>query len=176
MNSKLLSALALASVTLVSQQASASDGTITFNGEIVANTCVVTTGSGGSFTVTLPKVMASALASVGATAGRTPFQIALTGCNNAQNGMNVHTYFEPGSTVDSVTGKLKTTNATVQIGLVNGDGVPIKAGFADATQGSKLVVISGGGATLPYFAEYYANEVAVPGVANTTVVYTLVYN
>lgn len=176
MNCKLLSALLVAGATVASPQAFAADGTITFNGEIVANTCVVTTGTNGSFTVTLPKVGANTLANTGATAGRTPFQIALSGCSSSQNGGKVHAYFEPGTTVDSVSGRLKTGNATVQIALLNDDGTPILAGSPDASQASKMVVISGNQATLPYFAEYYATQTATPGQANTSVVYTLVYN
>nr|WP_236598980.1 fimbrial protein [Ramlibacter monticola] len=163
---------------MVSQQALASDGTITFNGEIVANTCVVN-GGNGNFTVTLPKVGANSLAAIGATAGRTPFQIALSGCS-WPDGTKVHSYFEAGTTVDSTTGKLITGNSTVQIALLNADGNPITAGSPDATQASQqatqMVVVTNGAATLPYFAEYYATQKAVPGMANTMVVYTIVYN
>ncbi len=58
--------------------AMAYDGTITFTGKVVAQTCNVTTGNDGNFTVTLPTVSNKALASPGETTGLTPFSINLT--------------------------------------------------------------------------------------------------
>ncbi|PRE84487.1 fimbrial protein, partial [Burkholderia gladioli] len=58
----------------------AADGTITFMGNVTAQTCTINGNGSGSknFTVTLPTVSASSLATAGATAGATPFNIALT--------------------------------------------------------------------------------------------------
>ncbi len=180
MQSKLLASLIIAGTALVSQYASAADGTITFNGMVTAQTCTINgNGSGAkNFTVTLPTVSASTLAADGATAGRTPFSIELTNCTPASG--NVHTYFEPGSTTDATTGRLKVAvgGATnVQIGLQNGDFTDIKAGFADASQNSHSVAISAAGAaTLPYHAQYVATGgAATAGAANSSVMYTIVY-
>lgn len=41
------------------------DGVITFTGKVVSQTCNVTTGSNGNFTVTLPTVSKAALANQG---------------------------------------------------------------------------------------------------------------
>jgi major type 1 subunit fimbrin (pilin) len=156
----------------------AADGTITFNGSITAQTCTINGNGAGSsdFTVTLPTVSASALAAAGQTAGRTPFNIALTGCTPATG--NIHTFFESGPTTDSTTGNLVLQAGgaqNVQIGLENADFSPIKAGFADASQNSASVAIDSGAATLTYYAKYIATGVATAGAANSSVMYTIAY-
>lgn len=155
----------------------ASDGTITFNGSIASQTCTVNgNGSGSSnFTVSLPTVSKSSLSTAGQVAGRTAFNIALTGCSNSGT---VHTYFEPGATTDAATGNLVLNSGgatSVEIGLLNSDFSPISAGFADASQKSLSTNISSGSATLSYYAQYVATGSAGPGAANSSVTYTLVY-
>ena len=54
--------------------------TITFNGALLADTCVVNAGAGDSFTVTLPAVQASILTTNGQTGGETPCD----GCNRSR--------------------------------------------------------------------------------------------
>ncbi|KAA1012039.1 type 1 fimbrial protein [Paraburkholderia panacisoli] len=172
-------AAAVAMIAALPMASHAADGTITFNGSITAQTCNISgNGSGAAdFSVTLPNVSVSALTPVGQPAGRTPFNIMLTGCT--PNTGNVHTYFEAGPTTDATTGNLvlNAGGATnVEIGLLNGsDFSPIKVGFADASQNSQSVVISGGTATLPYYAQYVSTGVPTAGAANSSVMYTLAY-
>lgn len=185
MQTKLISALLLAGAATASQFAFAADGTITFSGNVIAQTCTIN-GSGNhndtganNFTVTLPTVSTSALATAGQTAGRTPFNIALTACT--QKSGNVHAYFEPGPTVDTATGNLVLTGrpgdaTNVEIGLLNNDLSAVKVGAADVSQNSKSVPISSAGAaTLSFFAQYVATGVATAGAAESSVMYTLVY-
>ncbi|MFY0477184.1 fimbrial protein [Achromobacter marplatensis] len=178
-HTKLFAALIVAVTTMGVQSAHAADGTITFNGQITAQTCTINGNGTGAkdFTVKLPTVSSSTLANTGATAGRTPFQIALTACTPSSG--NVHTFFEAGPTTDATTGNL-ILNAggasNVQIGLLNAsDFSPIKAGFADASQNSKSVAITTGAATLSYIAQYVATGVATAGLANSSVMYTIAY-
>lgn len=179
MQTKIISALLLVGAATASQIASASDGTITFNGSITAQTCTINGNGSGSnnFTVTLPKVSTSALPAAGKVAGATPFTVALTACTPASG--NVHTYFEPGPTVDTATGNLvlNTGGATnVEIGLLNSDFSTIKVGAADASQNSKSVAISSAGAaTLAYYAQYVATGAATAGAATSSVTYSLIY-
>lgn len=177
MKLKLLT-LIVAGTAMGAQFAHATDGTIYFNGELVGQTCTINgNGSGGkNFTVSLPPVSTSTLFKAGESAGRTPFNIALTNCTPETG--TVHTFFEPGPTTDAVTGNLIVNGgaSNVQIRLLNGlDFSPIKAGFADASQTSLTTSISGGTATLPYFAEYVATGAATPGLANSSVMYTISY-
>ncbi|KWA15782.1 fimbrial protein [Burkholderia cepacia] len=179
MKTKLISALLLVGAATVSQIASAADGTITFNGSVTAQTCTINGNGSGSnnFNVALQSVSTSALTTAGQYANRTPFNIALTACTPASG--NVHTYFEPGPTVDTATGNLILTagGATnVEIGLLNGDYTPIVLGAPDASQNSKSTAISAAGtATLKYYAQYVATGAATAGAATSSVMYSLIY-
>lgn len=182
MRNKRFAFLAAIAAIALSSSAFASDGTITFTGQVTAQTCAIS-GNGGTsnFTVALPTVSAGSLGVAGSTAGRTPFTIALSGCT--PNTGTVHTFFEAGSTTDSASGRLNLTPAAagsanasnVQIQLLNSDASGIAAGFADASQNSQTASISGGAATLNYSAQYYATGTATAGSANSRVTYTMAY-
>ncbi|HEY3597971.1 MAG TPA: fimbrial protein [Paraburkholderia sp.] len=169
--------VALAAAALAPVSANAFDGTITFNGSLSAQTCTIN-GNGTSaknFAVTLPTVSTGSLAAVNATAGRTPFNIALSGCTPGTG--NVSVYFEPGNT-DTSNGNLLVNAGgagNVEIQLLNNDASPIKAGFAQASQNSQAVGLAAGAATLNYFAQYFATAATTPGPAVSQVNYTIAY-
>lgn len=170
----LVGAIALASATLATS-ANASDGTITFTGKVVGTTCTINGGT-SDFTVTLPTVSTSALASTGAVAGRTPFQINLTGCQGEESIVSVH--FESGSLTED--GKLIVSPGddaaeNVVVGLLNNQHNRIVVGDKPGNQGSQAVTIANGAATLNYFAEYEAVGSVVAGDVNTQVLYSLIY-
>ncbi|WP_089614389.1 F17A fimbrial adhesin [Escherichia coli] len=156
------------------------DGTITFNGKVVDQTCSVTTGS-KNLTVTLPTVSANSLDLSGKVVGLTPFTISLEGCNTAATGaQNVNAYFEPNANTDYTTGNLTNTASSgasnVQIQLLNADGVKvIKLGQAAAAQNVDTVAINDANVTLRYNAQYYATGVATAGDVTSTVNYTIAY-
>jgi major type 1 subunit fimbrin (pilin) len=174
----IVSGFVLGALIASSQFAMAANGTITINGMVTSSTCDISSSGGGKdFTVTLPTVATSALAAAGQTAGRTPFSIMLANCTPGAG--NVHTFFEPGATTDASTGNLVVAGggaANVQIGLLNSDLTPIKAGFDDASQNSHIVALNSGSAELPYYAEYHATGAATAGPAVTSVMYTISYN
>jgi major type 1 subunit fimbrin (pilin) len=175
-------AIAIATAFGMPAVSHAADGTITITGLISSQTCTINGGTGGSnnIAVTLPTVAASALATAGTTAGRTPFSIKLTQCANTGS---VSAYFEQaGTPIDVVTGNLTNpVGATnVEVGLLNADATAISLGVAQASQNSKSVSLTGSagsaGATLNYFAQYVANGgAATAGTVTTTVLYSLVY-
>ncbi|WP_302058795.1 fimbrial protein [Paraburkholderia sp. CNPSo 3274] len=178
MKLKLLSILVATGAALMAQGAFAADGTIQFTGNITAQTCTINGNGSGSnnFTVALPTVSASTLATAGQTAGRTPFNIALSACTPDSG--NVHTYFEAGPTVNAATGHLvlNAGGATnVEIGLQNNNFTNIGLGAADASQNSLPVAINNGSATLNYYAQYVATAAATAGAANSSVMYTIAY-
>ena len=73
-----------------------SGGTIDFTGKITASTCDSTvTGNGGDNKVILPEVAVSSF--TGETAGRTSFDITLTGCTLTGD-TGVSAYFESDAT------------------------------------------------------------------------------
>ena len=167
--------LASSLIVLGMSSAFAADGTITINGEVTDNTCVVTTPQGKDLTVTLPTVSKLSLASAGATAGRTPFTLGLSNCDV---GDIVGTYFEPGSTVDFATGLLNNAGSAtnVKVQLVGDNNLPIKV-LAGPQANSQFVTVANadGSADLNYYAEYYATGAATSGDVTTSVQYTITY-
>lgn len=159
--------------------AHAADGTITINGAVTDKTCDIVTPAGKDFTVTLPTVSKKTLATAGDIAGRTPFQINLKNCSEGK----VATYFEPGSTVDFSTGRLKNQDANgaknVDIQLLGSNNavIPIKATSANQAQDNSqwVSVTSGAGADLNYYAEYYATGASTAGKVTSSVKYTIIY-
>ena len=160
----------------IPMSAFAADGTITFNGEVTAQTCSITTPGGADFTVNLPTVASSALSAAGQTAGRTGFAITLANCPAGQ----VATYFEPGSTVDNASGRLNNqgTAGNVQVQLLgdNGQPIPVQASGTAQANSQWVSVASDGTASLDYAAEYYATGAATAGDVATNISYTVIYN
>jgi major type 1 subunit fimbrin (pilin) len=181
----LSAAAAVAGLIAIAPAAHASDGKIEFTGMVTALTCTINGGgANNNFSVALPPVSTSSLAAVGSTAGRTPFAITLTNCSLTGPNHAITTYFEPGDTVDPVTGQLivdagagAATN--VQLRLLNsGDYSTIVAGAANGSQNSAPVDLdASGNANLNYFVEYaqYGASGATAGPANSRVFYTLTY-
>lgn len=164
----------------------ASTGTITFNGELTDTTCDVSiNGQGADATVTLPTVSINQLTAPGNTAGRTSFNMSLSKCVIGTEGghTKVAAFFQPGSTVDLSTGRLKNTDSTgatkVDLQLLDASGnyKPINIGNTDQVSSMAYIDIdeTTGNAMLPYAVEYYANDQTTPGIVTSSVVYNLQY-
>ncbi|WP_199052442.1 fimbrial protein [Aquitalea sp. ASV15] len=161
-------------------QAQAADGTITFNGNVTAQSCTPTVVGGGAAnaTVTLPTVSAKSLASAGVTAGTTQFSIALSDCSAAAT--QAATWFEAGSNVDPASGRLINTGTAskVDVALYNSTGTtPIAVGQGNGTLGSSgtAVPITNKTATMNFNARYYATGAATAGTVVASVNYTIQY-
>lgn len=176
--------------------ASASDGTITFNGQITDTTCTVTGGGAatgtGNITVALPTVSVSSLPGKGSTAGDTAFSLILSGAN-CTDGKTAVLWIETTQTpaLDTATGAL-TNQATggagnVEVRMVNpANNQPINLGINDyVTNGASVVAannqpaytISGNTGTLKYVAQYLAaGAAASAGLVNTYLTYSMQYN
>lgn len=184
----------------ISSAFGAPDGTITFNGRVVDQTCTVTTGTSGNFDVTLPTVNKTQLAADGAVAGATRFNIELTGCKPAATGGTdgVRAYFLPNSQyVDPNTHNLKNIAQTTAAGTTPAEHVQIQLTHADT---SKVIAVgenvdvqghekdpykpwfdfvndTGSTTTAKAKLTYYAQYVAVGGAAGEGVVQSKVeYN
>lgn len=169
--------LALASAALVAGQAAqASDGTITFGGQLTDNTCTIT--GGGNKAVTLPTLSKLSVTGSGATGGDTYFNIAVTGCSAGLTTANA--YFEAGANIDTVSGRLKNTAAggatNVQIELLNKNGVALNLAAVAGSQNSIAEAISGNAATQQFIARYYATGTTTSGAVASSVTYSMVYN
>lgn len=179
------SLMAALSLAAASAQA-ASTGTITFNGELTDTTCDVSLdGQSGDATYTLPAVSVGELAVAGDTSSPLRFTMNLSKCTVGTKGgqSKVAAYFQPGSTVDTATGRLKNTSTSgatlVDLQLLDGSNgyAPINVGNADQITKTSFVDINttNGTATLPYGVQYYANGKTTPGAVTSSVVYNLQY-
>lgn len=175
----------MASLGLMSSSAfAASTGTITFNGELTDTTCNVDiNGQGSDATVTLPTVSVNQLTQDKDVTGRTSFNMNLSDCviGTANGKSKVSAFFQPGTTVDLSSGRLKNvggsaTNVQLQLLDATGDFKVINVGNTDQVNAMAYVDISSDGkATLPYAVEYYALGQTTPGTVTSSVVYNLQY-
>lgn len=168
--------------------AAAQDGTITFTGSISDATCIITGGdasgesSSPDFTVHLPSVSTTALASNGQRAGDTPFHINLSGAN-CPNGKLASVYFElaQSTNIDAATGNLKNTVTKasggaekVQVGLLDSSKAILNLNTANDS--AKTVTITGNTARFDYWAQYVATGgAATAGTVASDVVYSIKY-
>lgn len=158
----------------------ASTGTITFNGELTATTCdVIVDGQAADATVVLPTVGINQLTTAGQTAGRTGFNMALKDCAGTLK--TASAFFEAGSSVDLVTGRLKNVSGdATNVGLQLRDGssasqAVIQAGNSNQTNNTTYVDVATGSANLPYAVEYYADGATTAGTVVSNVVYSIQY-
>lgn len=148
----------------------ANSGTITISGKVLSDTCTVSVNNGA--TVALPTVMTASLGTVGATAGTTPFTIALSGCD--ANTTSAAMSFS-GANIDAGTGNLKNTIAggsNVQVQLLNGASV-INA--SSGTNAPTITVTSGSGSVAMNARYVAATAAATAGMVASTVSFTLSY-
>jgi major type 1 subunit fimbrin (pilin) len=158
----------------------ASTGTITFNGELTANTCdVVVDGQTADATVVLPTVGISQLNGATQTAGETGFVMALNNCSGTLQ--TASAFFEAGASVDSVTGRLKNLTGTasnVSLQLLDASSssrAVIEAGNANQVTNTTYKDVTSGSATLPYAVRYYAEGATTAGTVISNVVYSIQY-
>lgn len=164
-------------------QAHAADGTINFVGKLEAQTCTIDvngTVTPAIATVTLPTVSTGKLVNSGETTGQTGFIIGLKNCTGPA--ISAAAFFESGSTVDLVSGNLKTATGAgaannVQLQLVDGStGAAIKAGNVSQHAGTtKIALDASGNANLPYAVQYYATGATTAGTVNSSVTYSINY-
>ncbi|WDD94029.1 type 1 fimbrial protein [Burkholderia sp. FERM BP-3421] len=190
-STKLISTLLAAAGLSLASAAHASDGTITFTGNVTAGTCKIDGKDAGATTnksVVLPTVSTGALNTSGAVSGRTGFGFKLTGCavdseDSKGNPTKVQVTFENATNV-TTDGKLALDKGSVDtpeaknvvLQILNDKQDPIKVGANSPDQNSQVVSIdSDGTAELNFFAEYLATGAVTGGSANSYVQYSLVY-
>ncbi|RKG41036.1 fimbrial protein [Acinetobacter rongchengensis] len=154
----------------------APDGTVTITGKVVDQTCTLG-GTNGNYTVVLPTVGKSTLATAGTTTGDTKFTINLTNCPTG----NIGVYYDNTNTNITTNGRLKNTIAggsNVEIQLLNSTKAVIDLTKDRGTQGALAVASSGGVANIDFYARYYATaavSAATVGDVSTTATYYVVY-
>ncbi|MBB6188275.1 fimbrial protein [Rhodanobacter sp. MP7CTX1] len=159
------------------------DGTLTINGQVLAQTCTVdgkAAGTSDNKVVTLPDQWKTALAASGNVAGATTFTIVIAACDPALT--TVQTYFS-GGTLDGATGNLKNsgTAQNVDVQLLDGQNTNAPIVLSNTTtsgSGSQTATkaLASGGATLSYQAQYIATGAATAGTVIATTSFTMIYN
>ena len=173
---RLIAMTALLAGALVPRAAFASDGTITINGQVTANTCTVNAGT-PDLAVTLPTVSTSALPA-GAVAGATAVTMNYSACSATPTTATV--YFEANANIDASTGCLRNTVASggsnVEVCFLNKDGTAIDMSKPTTSQGVEGAKLSSGSGSSTFVVEYAAHTAAATAGAYTSLVtYSVVY-
>ncbi|MGD9427233.1 fimbrial protein [Pantoea sp. NSTU24] len=187
MNKKLASKICLLSAVLMSSSAFAAS-TVTFQGEVTAQTCSISINSTTNATVLLPTIPLSALytastttTAVGNSAGLTPFTISVTGCTSSGTALTMYPEFL-GTSVDTTTfalGNTAGTNAATGVGiaLYSDDTGTSQINLNGVTRGAALTLPANAtSASTTYSAKYMATSATttagkVTGVAQYTLNY-----
>jgi major type 1 subunit fimbrin (pilin) len=138
---------------------------------MIATTCTLSTNN---VIVTLPKISTSALSGASATAGRTPFTLALAGCSNLGSAYSVvaNWSFVPGAAgTTSLANSAAGAASNVYVQLLDSSLVPIENGGI-----SNLATVSAAGAyQTQHYAQYLAGGVVGPGIVKGVATLTLSY-
>ena len=173
---KLTLAMALFSASTTVAMA-ASNNTITFQGEVTAQTCSVTVnGVDANPMVLLPTVSSSDLDASGKTAGKTTFTLGVSGCAPGPTDIDVKTVFVANQVTAS--GNLKNTGTAGNVELqllkdaTTTSGIDLNSGVAQ----DGIVLKAGDTAAEHDFAvQYYATGQAGAGSVIASVQYAVSY-
>jgi major type 1 subunit fimbrin (pilin) len=177
----LIAGLSIAAIAPPS--AHAADGTINFNGKVVANSCSIAVAGGtaatalsgtATGTVTLKPVFTSVLSTVGTadTADAAPFSLVYSGCDT--NVATVQANFSAGNSPTPNNNLPSTGSATgVEVQLTNSTGTPIN--IATNAGSPVSATLSGGGTTLNYKAQYYPSAAVTAGLVTAKAIFTTIY-
>lgn len=148
--------------------------TITFQGDISANTCIVQVNSQASPTVTLPTVGTADLGSLGKTAGATPFTVDLIGCQAAADDVQVRfvAHTEAGANL-GLDGTSTATNVVVQLleGYAGGNPIVFSGGIGKTS----TKTTASGAASFPLTAQYYSTGTVIAGSVKAIANYEVIY-
>lgn len=166
----------IALLSLISMNAFAADGEITFEGSIVDTACTVDIGTGNKMTVTLGEISKTSFTGVGSTSSATEFNIKLKACPAAITSATVkfdgNAYSGDPSTLALDGG---------ETGVATGVGIQIKDSTETvvplATPSSSYTLQETEENTLPFYASYIQKAATVvAGTANATAQFTVNYN
>lgn len=169
-------ALVMAFAAVISTSAMAAN-TINFQGEVADQTCAISiNGSTSAPLVLLPTVPKSSLATLGTTAGLTPFTISLTGCTASASSTAIKTVFV-GNNLNSG-GRMGNTGlaTNVSLQLVNPAAPTTGLDLTGQTGNTGLSLAANATSASHDFAvQYYAEGVATPGSVLGSVQYAVSY-
>lgn len=170
-------------MAMVPTPAKAVDGVITVTGSVVAQTCTVdgnAFGTSDAVSVKLPLVLAPVLSTSGNVANKTGFSLVVANCDSSLS--TVQAFFSgsninPDGNLKNATGAGNASNVEVQLLNANSVVMPLNNGTANGQNSlvTNLTGTSTKGATLNFFAQYYATGAATAGAVNTSVQFTMNY-
>lgn len=179
-----LCAVALATISVSAMAADADlapgQGTVTFNGKLIAETCTIASDS-LDIQVTLPTLSIQTLKSAGITAGSKNFNVNVENCPKEITNVAAHFEAIGSSGVDSATGNL--TNQYPDGGTADPKAGNVEVILYDSNEkhlklgdtGSGVKPDADGKATMTYYGGYYATDVTTPGKVYAKARYTLAY-
>ncbi|MBA0098754.1 hypothetical protein WH218_06720 [Stenotrophomonas indicatrix] len=173
--------LILSGLTALAGNATAQNGTISFDGEVAVYSCVVSAdgnANSGDATVPLPTITSPAMVSPGSRAGMRHFKLVVGSASQPCEAAAVSAHWlATGGLVDQDTGRLKNQAGPgmatgVQVVLLN----DVQQDIDLRNDGnSQTIAFDNGVATLDYHGEYYATGGLREGDVNTSVQYELDY-
>lgn len=173
-----LCAMALTTVSTSTLAAKETQGTVTFNGQLIAETCSIASESVDR-QVQLPTVSIQTLNAAGTTAGSKGFDLNVEDCPAGITQVAAHFEAIGSSGVNSKTGNLtndftSTANVdkarNVEVRLYNSDEQQLKLGETGAQ-----APVANGKATMRYYGGYYATDKTTAGMVQAKASYTLAY-
>lgn len=173
---KITLAMALFAASTTASMA-ASNNTITFQGEVTAQTCSVTVnGLEANPMVLLPTVSSADLDTTGKTAGKTTFTLGVSGCAPDSSDVNIKTVFVGNQVTTS--GNLKNTGtaANVELQLLKDTttttGIDLNSGLP---QEGIVLKANQTSAEHDFAVQYLATGQAAPGSVIASVQYAVSY-
>lgn len=176
--------------SIVNVAHAASKGTITFSGKLSDQTCsvVVNGGTSATGTVKLPTMQINLLGTLNATAGKTSFDLNLSGCKASTTAFGITAYFPNNSYIDTTTktlinqetGTTAATNVNLELYQVNGTTetkVPLGAAISDTSYKYTTVAVNATTATMKYAVQYknITGVAATAGLVKGIALYELAY-
>lgn len=151
-------------------------GTVTFNGELIEETCTINTDDIDKVVV-LPTVSTQSLSNVADTAGSTMFSITASNCPASHTSIAAHfetTDMDP-VTQNAINQATANPASNVLVQLLQSDGTTVlplgsTGDFVNLTGSG-----SSRGATMNYGGQYYAVGQTTAGTVTAVVRYTLAY-
>ncbi|CAI8810942.1 fimbrial protein [Pseudomonas zeae] len=152
----------------------ASQNTLTFKGEVAAQTCAVTVNGGGATVVMLPLVSTSSLQKRGLTDGETTFTVEVSGCDAPKEKTPIVTKFLANDVSEGQNLKNMGTAEGVAVQLVSPSGDPIQ--LNGITEVGGLVLEAGKtDASAEFRVRYISEDKVGPGSVTASVQYSITY-
>lgn len=151
--------------------------TITFNGEVTAQTCQVKVNEEVDGVVFLPTVSTKELSAAGATAGQTPFTISVSGCKATQADVAIALkLLGRNVTANGNLGNTATANAAGNVAVTLGAADGTRIALQGLTNVPGLILPANQtSASMQLTAQYTAEGKVTPGVVTAVAEYTVSY-